>query len=52
MSSNLPAADPHFHGHGTFDSADEVEHFGTTRSAFDFRYIAAAIRAEVAPLLA
>ncbi|MBS3929115.1 MAG: polysaccharide biosynthesis tyrosine autokinase [Sphingomonadales bacterium] len=47
MPSPAPAADPHFHGHGTFDATDEAEHFGSSRSAFDFRYIAAAIRANL-----
>jgi len=47
LSSKLPAAEPHFHGLGSLDSHDEVEHFGTTRSAFDFRYVAAAIRANI-----
>lgn len=47
MSSNLPAVDPHHFGHAHLDAADEVEHFGTTRSAFDFRYVAAAIRANM-----
>ena len=47
MSTKLPAADPHFRGPASFDHTDEVEHFGTTRSAFDFRYIAAAIRANL-----
>ena len=47
MSTNLSVIDPNFHGPGAYDAADEVEHFGTTRSAFDFRYIAAAIRANL-----
>jgi len=47
LSSPLPAADPHFHGHASYDSTDEVEHFGSSRSAFDFRYVAAAIRANL-----
>ncbi|MEY4952285.1 MAG: hypothetical protein RL299_709, partial [Pseudomonadota bacterium] len=47
MSSLLPAADPHFHGPNGFDASDDAEHFGSSRSAFDFRYIAAAIRANL-----
>lgn len=47
MSTTLPAIDPHHHGHGQLDLADEAEHFGSARSAFDFRYIAAAIRANL-----
>jgi len=47
LSSNLSAIDPHHNGHFQFDANDETDHFGSARSAFDLRYIAAAIRANL-----
>ncbi|MEQ1497488.1 MAG: polysaccharide biosynthesis tyrosine autokinase [Novosphingobium sp.] len=47
MSTTLPAPHRASHGLGDHDLHDEVERLGQARSAFDFRYIVAAIRANL-----
>lgn len=47
MSTSLPAPHRLTHSLGDHDLHDEVERLGQARSAFNFRYIAAAIRANL-----
>ena len=47
MTTSSPSPPREFFGSSQHDLHDEVERLGQSRSAFDFRYIASAIRANV-----
>lgn len=47
MNTSQPASFRTFHGQSDHDLHDELERLSQSRSAFDFRYIAAAVRANL-----